>query len=59
MLEKPLGPQETDLSDYLDATYGDLFDKECTQFTAKNAVLDYQPPKGILGKEFSDFWSVV
>ena len=59
ILEKPLGKQESDVTDYFDISYESLFAKECTNFTSQNAVLEYQPPKGILSKEFSDFWTMM
>ena len=59
VLEKPLKKEkESDISDFFDISYQSLFEQECDKFTSKNSFLEFQPPKGILGKEFSDFWTL-
>lgn len=56
MLEKPLSSNETDISDYFDVGYDQLFNKECKKITEKNAFMEFQVPKGILGKGISEKW---
>lgn len=56
--EKPLGKEDIDISKYFDSSYDDLFAKQCIKVTDNNAVLEYEQPKGILGKNFDGFWCV-
>jgi len=56
MLEKPLGAEETDISEYFDQGYDQLFQKECKKITTQNAHLEFQAPKGIISKRMSDHW---
>ena len=58
-LEKPLGKdKESDISEYFDVNYQSLFEEECSNVTSETAFLEFHPPKGILGKEFLDFWTL-
>lgn len=56
MLEKPLGSEETDISEYFDQGYDQLFQNECKKITIQNAHLEFQAPKGIISKRMSDHW---
>ncbi|XP_068675905.1 nucleolar complex protein 4 homolog [Montipora foliosa] len=56
MLEKPLDSKETDISDYFDVSYDQLFQKECRKVTQKNSFLEFQVPKGIIGKGMVENW---
>ena len=56
MLEKPLGVEETDISEYFDQGYDQLFQQECKKITSQNAHLEFQVPKGIISKSMSDHW---
>ena len=58
MLEKPLGTEETDISEYFDEGYDHLFQKECRKITAQNAYLEFQVPKGIISKDMSENWAL-
>ncbi|XP_031567531.1 nucleolar complex protein 4 homolog A-like [Actinia tenebrosa] len=56
--EKPLGKEDIDISKYFDSSYDDLFEKQCIKVTENNAILEYEQPKGFLGKNFDGFWSM-
>ena len=56
ILEKPLGVEETDISEYVDQGYDQLFQRECKKITTHNAHLEFQVPKGIISKSMSDHW---
>lgn len=56
MLEKPLSTEETDISEYFDDGYDQLFQRECKKITAQNAYLEFQVPKGIVSKGMSESW---
>ena len=56
MLEKPLGTDETDISEYFDDGYDELFQRECKKITEQNAFLEFQVPKEILSKGMSENW---
>ena len=56
MLQKPLGTMETDISQYFDEDYDQLFQKECRKITAENAVLEFQVPKGLFCKGMLENW---
>ena len=56
MLQKPLGTMETDISQYFDEDYDQLFQKQCRKITAENAVLEFQVPKGLFSKGMLENW---
>ncbi|CAH3188503.1 unnamed protein product, partial [Porites evermanni] len=56
MLQKPLGTMETDISQYFDEDYDQLFQKQCRKITAENAVLEFQVPKGLFSKGMLESW---
>ena len=56
MLEKPLGAEETDISEYFDVGYDQLFQRECRKITTQNAFLEFQVPKGFFSKDMSENW---
>ena len=56
MLEKPLITMETDISEYFDDGYDQLFQRECQKITAQNAFLEFQVPKGIFSKAMLENW---
>lgn len=56
MLEKPLSAGETDISEYFDDNYDELFQRECKKITTQNSHLEFQVPKGIVSKGMSERW---
>ena len=56
MLQKPLGTMETDISQYFDEDYDQLFQKQCRKITVENAVLEFQVPKGLFSKGMLENW---
>ena len=56
MLQKPLGTMETDISQYFDEDYDQLFQKQCRKITTENAVLEFQVPKGLFSKGMLENW---
>ncbi|XP_028404522.1 nucleolar complex protein 4 homolog B-like [Dendronephthya gigantea] len=58
LLEKPIGRNETDVSEYFESSYETLFDKECTELTNSNAFIEYHVPKGLLSGSLHELWSI-
>ena len=56
ILQKPLGTMETDISQYFDEDYDQLFQKQCRKITTENAVLEFQVPKGLFSKGMLENW---
>ena len=56
MLQKPLGTMETDISQYFDEDFDQLFQKQCRKITTENAVLEFQVPKGLFSKGMLENW---
>ena len=56
MLQKPLGTMETDISQYFDEDYDQLFQKQCRKIATENAVLEFQVPKGLFSKGMLESW---
>ena len=47
---------ETDISQYFDGDYDQLFQKQCKKITTENAVLEFQVPKGLFSKVMLESW---
>lgn len=58
LLEKPIGRNETDVSEYFESSYETLFDEECTEFSNGNAFIEYHFPKGLLSESLYELWSI-
>ena len=58
LLEKPIGKNETDVSEWFESSYEALFDDKCTEFTKGNAFTEYHIPKGLLSDSLNELWCI-
>ena len=58
VFHQPLGKEEKDISQYVDSTYAELFEKEFMTYKQEDGIpLNFETPNSLFGESACEMWS--